>query len=174
MTSWFHIHGFCMDKLPPFQYSLDAPSLELTRTEITKLIRQDLIQLYTRRVWMETTQELGTKMAAYKEHFLQFTEDGFVVKPSYMDAHPSYGVWCAISQIRTSSHQLEIEVHRFNGIQVNERICQLCKLEPRIEYHFICRCLVYYEIRGRFHCLFREGFGPLSRVMRYENQRSFY
>ena len=42
--------------------------------------------------------------------------------------------------------------------------------EPETELHYICHCTVYYEIRGRFHCLFREGFGPLSRVMSYEDQ----
>ena len=51
---------------------------------------------------MEPTHELGTKMAFYKEHFLQFTEDGFMVKPTYMDAHLSYGVRYAIGHIRTS------------------------------------------------------------------------
>lgn len=30
MTSWFELHGFSMDKLPPFQYSLDAPSISFT------------------------------------------------------------------------------------------------------------------------------------------------
>ena len=37
--------------------------------------------------------------------------------------------------------------------------------------HHICCCPVYYEIRGRFHCLFREGFGPLAMVMNYTDQR---
>ena len=32
-------------------------------------------------------------------------------------------------------------------------------------------CIVYYEIWGHFHCLFREGFGTLSGVMSYEDQR---
>ena len=43
MIAWFQLHGFDMDRLPPVQYSLDVPSLSLTRTEITRLIRQDLI-----------------------------------------------------------------------------------------------------------------------------------
>ena len=47
VTSWFQLHGFSMDRLPPFQYSLDAPSLPITRTKITTLIRQDLTHLDT-------------------------------------------------------------------------------------------------------------------------------
>ena len=37
--------------------------------------------------------------------------------------------------------------------------------------HHICCSPVYYKIRGRFHCLFGEGFGPLTRVMNYTDQR---
>ena len=73
-------------RLPPFQYSLQAPStVSVTRVEITRLIRQDLIQLDTRRTWIDPVQELGTKMAFYKEHLLQLSGDGFVIRPSYMD-----------------------------------------------------------------------------------------
>ena len=50
MTSWFGLHGFSMDRLPPFQYSLDEPSLTLTHQKIIRVIRQDLIQMDTRRV----------------------------------------------------------------------------------------------------------------------------
>ena len=171
MASWFHLHGFSMDRLPPFQYSLDAPSLSITRIHITRLIRQDLFQLGTRRTWIQLTRELGTKMAFYRDQFLQLTEDGFVTRPSYMDTHLSFGIRCAIGQLRTSSHQLEIETGRFRGVRAEARICQLCHLEPETELHYICHCSAYYEIRGRYHCLFREGFGPLSRVMRYEDQR---
>jgi len=61
-------------------------------------------------------QELGTKMAFYREHLLQLTEDGFVTRPSYMDTHLSHALRCAIGQIRTSSHQLEVETGRFRGV----------------------------------------------------------
>ena len=110
-------------------------------------------------------------MAFYREHLLQLTGDGFVIRPNYMDTQMSHGLRCAIGQIRTSSHQLEIETGRFRGIPADSRICRLCQLEPETELHYICHCTVYYEIRGRFHCLFREGFGPFSRVMSYEDQR---
>ncbi|MCO5607117.1 hypothetical protein L7F22_061309 [Adiantum nelumboides] len=154
-----------MDRLPTFQYSRQAPSMSLTRVEITRLICQDLMQLDTRRTWIEPSQELGTKMAFYREHLLHLTGDGFVIRPSYMATHMSHGLRCAIGQIRTSSHQLEIETGRFRGIPADSRICRLCHMEPETELHYICHCTVYYEIRGRFHCLFREGFGPFSRVI---------
>ena len=40
---WFQRHGFSMDRLPPFQYSLEAPSLPITKIERNRIIRQDLI-----------------------------------------------------------------------------------------------------------------------------------
>ena len=88
-----------------------------------------------------------------------------------MDTHLSHGIWCAIGQIRTSSHNLEIETGRFRGIRAKDRICQLCRIEPKTELHHICLCPLYYEIRGRFHCLFSEGLGPLTKVMNYIDQR---
>ncbi|MCO5597596.1 hypothetical protein L7F22_051675 [Adiantum nelumboides] len=110
-------------------------------------------------------------MAFYRGNFLQVSEDGFVTRPRYMDTHLSHGLRCAIGQIRASSHQLEIEFGRFQGIPPEDRLCKLCGTEPETELHYICHCTVYYEIRGRFHCLFKEGFGPLDRVMKYEDQR---
>ena len=171
LTSWLQSHGIDIERLPPFQYSLDAPSLSLTKSEITLLIKQNLIQLDTRRTWTQPAQELGTKMGFYRKYFLQLTKDGFVVRPAYMDTHLSHGIRCDIGQMRTSSHNLEIETSRFRGVQAKDRICQLCCIEPETEFHHLCRCRVYYEIRGRFHCLFKEGFGPLARVMKFEDQR---
>ena len=31
-------------------------------------------------------------------------------------------------------------------------------------------CSVFYEIKGRYHCLFKKGFGPLRKVMEYEGR----
>ena len=62
---------------------------------------------------------LGTKMAHYKT-------DGFIIRPPYMDIHLSYVLHSAIGQLRTSSHQLQIEVGRYKRRPLEERLCQLC------------------------------------------------
>ena len=49
------------------------------------------------------------KMAFYRKHLLELTEDGFVTKPMYMDTRLSHELQSIIGQMRTSSHQLEIE-----------------------------------------------------------------
>lgn len=52
-----------------------------------------------------------------------------------------------------------------------DRICQLCHLqEIETETHFIFGCPSYYEIRGRFHCLFRSS-KTLSSFLRYVDPR---
>ena len=62
------------------------------------------------------TIDMGTR---YEDEVLQrafspaLTEDGFMIRPTYMDTHLSQGLQCAISQIRMSSHDLEIETGRF-------------------------------------------------------------
>ena len=68
--------------------------------------------------------------------------------------------------------QLQIELGRYTGIPLDERICQLCHQGVESEEHYVCHCSVFYEIRGRHHCLFKQGFGPLHKVMEYEDQWS--
>ena len=159
-----------MDRPPPFQHALDTPSPHLTCKEISKLVCHDLIQLDSKNTWMQSITNLGPKMAHYKEHFLQLLDDGFVIRPRYMDMHLSHGLRCINSQMRTSSHQLEIEIGRLKGVLAKDRICQLCQRETEIELHFICHCPIYYEIRGRFHYLFK-SFGPLPKVMNFQDQQ---
>ena len=67
-------------------------------------------------------RQLGTKMAFYKEHFLELIEDGFVTRPMYMDTCLSHGLRCVIGQMRTSSLQLEMEISRFKGVRALAKI----------------------------------------------------
>ena len=48
----------------------------------------------------------------------------------------------------------------------------MCHLqESETEMHLIFRCLIYYEIRGRYHCLYRDLGGSLSTFFWYQDQR---
>ena len=61
---------------------------------------------------------------------------------------------------------------RFRGVQGEDKICKLCRIETKTEMHLICSAApIFYEIKKQFHCLFREGFGPLARVMNYTDQQ---
>jgi hypothetical protein len=37
--------------------------------------------------------------------------------------------------------------------------------------HFIFRCPIYYEIKGRYHCLYEDSGGSLSTFFWYQDQR---
>ena len=107
----------------------------------------------------------------YKKHFLYTSKDRFIIRPPYMDIHIFYAMCSVTGKLQTSSHLLLIEVGRYTRIPLEERICQLCNQGVGSEKHHVCHCIVFYEIRGRYHCLFKQGFRPLRKVMEYEDQR---
>ena len=84
-----------------------------------------------------------------------------------MDTHLSrtHGLRCAISHIRTSSHQLEIETCRFRGIPPKSRICKLCNrccADEGLTFGFqiICR-----KVTGNFSlrtCPRSDTFRPIG------------
>ena len=53
---------------------------------------------------------------------------------------------------------------------LEERSCQLYRPGVESVEHYVCHCSVFYKIRGRYHCLFKQGFGTLCMVMEYEDQ----
>ena len=70
----------------------------------------------------------------------------------------------AIGQLRTSSHQLEIENGSTNIIPREETLCRLCYIEIEHEYHFTCKCPTYAKIRVKY----QDILGPsptLSKVL---------
>ena len=55
------------------------------------------------------------------------------------------------SSFRLSSHNLEIEAGRFNGIDRANRLCKLCSQRVvENEYHFLLCCTKYSDIRNKF------------------------
>ena len=55
-----------------------------------------------------------------KAHFLDTSEDGFIIRPTYIDIHPSHVLHNVIGQLRTSLHQLDIEVGRYSCTPLEE------------------------------------------------------
>lgn len=171
ITRWFTCMGLQMDMLYPFQYSFDAPHA-LNRHETNWIIREDLLQLWTFRPWISSIKLPPPKLSTYCDHFLLSSDDGFVIPAGYVQIHLSHALCIALGQLWVSSHQLHIETSRAQGLDRDQRICHLCSIEEAdSEEHFIFRCLVYYKIRERYHCLFYYGFDQLRRVMSYDDQR---
>jgi len=53
-----------------------------------------------------------------------------------------------LTRFRVGMHQLEIERGRFFNINVEERICKLCKKECEDEIHFLLDCDKLGSVRG--------------------------
>ena len=75
----------------------------------------------------------------------------------------------SLGSFRVGSHRLRAQSD--HQIAREERTCVLCTSgEVENEAHFLFRCPIYYEIRGRFFCLFRECFS-LYDFFSYYDQR---
>ena len=59
---------------------------------------------------------------------------------------------------------------RYSRIPLEEIICQLCHHGVEFEEQYVCYYSVFYEISGRYHCLFKQGVHPQCKVMEYEDQ----
>ena len=89
---------------------------------------------------------------------------------------PSHGLlsllWNFTKPRALLSQQLDIEVCRYAQIRLEEGITSLinamCHQGVKYEEHYVCHYIIFYEIRGRYHCLFKQGFGPLHKVMEYD------
>jgi hypothetical protein len=108
-------------------------------------------------------------MSFYLEHFLEM-RDGIFVHPPYTHRQRMHSLRIPLGQLQVDSHRHRIET--VNHIPRSDRICQSCYLrEPKTEMHPIFRCPIYYEIRERYHCLYRHSRGSLSTFFRYQDQR---
>jgi hypothetical protein len=158
------------ERLPPFSFSLDAPHhLLSTRQVLNQAIREDIYRLYIQVTWTSPPTSLGSKMSFYLEHFLEL-QDGIIVRPPYTCKHWMHSLRIPLGQLQVGSHRLQIETD--HHIPRSDRICQMCHLqEPETEMHLIFRCPLYYEIRGHYHCLYRDSGGSLSTFFLYQDQR---
>ncbi|MCO5589434.1 hypothetical protein L7F22_043401 [Adiantum nelumboides] len=160
---WLAQHGFDIDRLPPLQYDTQAPTYSLSRSERNRVIRQEIWHTYIQRTWRRPTDTLPPKMLYYYEHFLRFSEQGFIEIPLYMREYMPHRLRASIGQLRVSSHQLEIESGRARGIPREERICRICQTEVESEEHFVTRCPAYTELSSlQQHMIVRSRGGLAS------------
>ena len=56
----------------------------------------------------------------------------------------------ALSKLRTSSHDLEIERGRYLNIEKKQRQCKLCNNDIETEFHFVLKCPILLHIREKY------------------------
>ncbi|KAH7307766.1 hypothetical protein KP509_22G076800 [Ceratopteris richardii] len=147
---WLAHHGFDIDRLPPLQYDLHAPTYSLSHQERNRFIRQEIMHTYIQRTWVSPRDTLPPKMLYYCEHFLHISDEGFIEIPRYMQTYLSHHLRVIIEQLRVSSHQLEIERGQSRGVPREERWCPVCQTEVESEEHFVIRCPAYLDLRAEF------------------------
>lgn len=141
--------------LPPFRYSLNALGhLWLNKQEMNRIIRDDIFMQYVQVTWLEL-------LVGFE------AQDGVLCRPLYgaqRCPHCSTPLtlqhWMHVLRIplchfQVGLHRSQVEAdHQI----LQDVICQQCHLqETETEALFVFRCPIYYEIRGRFFCLFRES-----------------
>jgi len=84
------------------------------------------------------------KLRTYKIFKTEYKLEG------YLETNMNIKHRKALTQIRTSSHELNIEIGRRFNIPPNKRICKLCKTGVEDEYHFLCACPSLRELRLKY------------------------
>jgi hypothetical protein len=91
----------------------------------------------------------GSKLRFYKLFKVNFSRE------PYLDHINCFELRRSVTKFRCSDHRLEIETGRHKNIgnrrvHVEERICQVCKVEVETELHFLLGCPVYSNLRARY------------------------
>ena len=121
-------------------------------------------------------------MAHYNALFLRAYQDGLIIRLSYTATHLSHVLQTVIGQLMNSSQQLRTEIsrypHEFMDIDPFGPLppCPNRTDLPMVQSgegcgRTLCQlwcCFLW--IKGRYHCLFKQGFGPLHKLMEYKGQ----
>ena len=55
-----------------------------------------------------------------------------------------------LTAFRTRNHRFPVEIGRWTGIPLNERVCWLCNDDIGDEYHYIMKCRMFNDQRRKF------------------------
>ena len=122
MVSWLLANGLDINNPPPLRYNHTIDNTLISHADRNKVICQEIWQICTRYKWTAPLEPLPSKMLYYKEHFMHFFKLGFITWPKYLDAFLPNALRVVIGELSISSHQLDIENGRTNGVLRQERI----------------------------------------------------
>ena len=88
-----------------------------------------------------------------------------------MDIHLCYALRSVIGQLRTSSHQLEIEVGKYTRIPLEERICQCVIKHWNPKNTMFVTVVSFMKSEGDTIASLNKAFGPPHKVIEYEDQQ---
>ena len=109
------------------------------------------LPLFKRRMRDHFIQEWHTVIASSPklDYYAKFKET--FCYEDYLDKCKNEKFRKSFSRLRLSSHSLEIETGRYNGIDRMNRLCKLCNQNVvESEYHFLLCCTKYTDIRNKY------------------------
>ena len=75
----------------------------------------------------------------------------FFKKEIYLETVKDVQKRKCLTQLRVSTHRLEIESGRYKKKSASERLCKCCNLNAvEVEVHFLCNCSAYQNARQSF------------------------
>ena len=70
----------------------------------------------------------------------------------YLNLHIQKYQRSLFAQFRAGILPLHVETGRFRNLPLEQRLCVLCdKSEVEDEYHFLCQCAVYRDLRRKLY-----------------------
>lgn len=140
---WFSTVELCL-KLIGLQDHLTNPQKSST-TKFKELCKLNLKNLFMQH-WKSLilNQNEGCKLRLYKKFKSEFARE------PYLDHIHDFTLRKIVAKFRCSDHRLEIEVGRHRGLEVKDRICQICLGAVETEYHFLIECPLYNKLRLKF------------------------
>jgi hypothetical protein len=107
-------------------------------------LRNDFIKFWEESIKKNITEKKGNKLRTYKDLKKKFEMENFL-KLDIDRSDMSNFV-----KLRISNNILMIEKGRHRNIDLENRLCPLCKFEVEDELHFTIKCTKLQELRNKF------------------------
>ena len=104
-------------------------------------VKQKLSDLFVNE-WYSSIEN-SSKCTNYRLFKHKFCFEKYLVKTSPKLLH-------YMIKLRTRNNKLPIETGSWNGIEINRRVCTMCRKSIGDEFHYISECPTFQESRKRF------------------------
>ena len=116
---------------------------QINETHFISIFKQRLIDEYLQQ-WQGNINDNGV-LTLYRELKTSFEFE------SYLDNIVSRNLRIAITKLRICSHSLRIHTGRYDRLERNVRLCQVCNSnEIEDEFHFMFKCTPYVQLRQTY------------------------
>ena len=152
-----------------FRHLWDNQSTFSKRRSIFSLsekIKESYIRYWNNVISSESVGNCGRKLRTYRKLKNDYTIENFLYYTDIQKLDISNYI-----KVRISNSRLLIEQGRHQNIELNKRICPLCKDDVEDEFHFVMMCPKLSHIRDNFFAEIQAAvpsFGNLSQQDKFK------